>query len=183
MKESFVAINVIVNETNILNNGGYPIIFYWDGESDIIEDIRTNVNFNKLIEENCLTDKEIYINSYIKLLYLNNIKEVKYVTQDIPVQSLYLLQDIKNEFWLDYIFDILVELYKDVYKKDFLSYNTETNKSMLIPYLYKEIKAYTGREISDKTITNYILHRLTEDKQLSKENIDYIIKYLNIKES
>lgn len=183
MKESFVAINVIKNKNAVLNNGGYPIIFYWDGESDIREDIRNNENFKKLITDNCLIDKEVYVNSYIKLLYLNNIKEVKYVTEDIPVQTLYPLNDVQDEFWLDYIFDILVELYKDVYKKDFLSYNTETNKSMLIPYLYKEIKAYTGREISDTTITNYILHRLTEDKLLSRENIDYIIKYLNIKES
>ena len=54
---------------------------------------------------------------------------------------------------------------------------------MLIPYLYKEIKSCTNKEILDQTITNYILNQLIEDKTLSKENIDYIIKYLNIKES
>ena len=183
MKESFVAINIIKNENLLLNDGGYPIIFYWDGESDIIEDIKSNENFKRLIKENCLTDKYEYIGSYVKLLYLNNIEEVKYVTKDISVQFLYPLYDVENQFWLDYIFDILVNLYKEVYKKDFLSYNTETNKSMLIPYLYKEIKACTNKEISDQTITNYILNQLIEDKTLSKENIDYIIKYLNIKES
>lgn len=183
MKESFVAINIIKNGNFLLNDGGYPIIFYWDGESDIIKDIKGNEKFKNLIKENCLTDKYNYTGSYVKFLYLNNIEEVKYVTKDIPVQSLYPLYEVESQFWLDYIFDILVKLYKGVYKKDFLSYNTETNKSMLIPYLYKEIKSCTNKEILDQTITNYILNQLIEDKTLSKENIDYIIKYLNIKES
>jgi len=48
MVECFVAINVTYNDI-LLNDSVYPIIFYWDGESDILNDIKSNENFLKMI--------------------------------------------------------------------------------------------------------------------------------------
>ena len=189
MKESFVAINIITDKNQLLNVGDFPIIFYWDGESDILNDMKNNEVFRNIIFTECLKDINSYTSSRIALLYLNNVKETSYEAKHIEIQNLYTLSNIASfkSVWDNYVFGILRELYKEVYKKEFIvetQDNAFETKLLLIPYLYKEIRACTNKELSNNTITNYILMKLTEDKILSKENINYIINYLkeNIKE-
>lgn len=178
MTGNFIAINITTYD-RIFNNDGYPIIFYWDGESDMIKDIKNDPDFYNIVKDNCLNRSNNYTGSFLKIIYVNNFGDhISHKEETIPIQDLYPLEKIEDSYlWIGHVFSILTNLYKDVYKKDFV--NSESyNKTLLIPYLYKEIRACTNKDLSNDTITNYIMMELNDSGEFSQRNIRYIINYL-----
>ena len=50
MKENLAAINVVCNGKLIKRNS-VPLLFYWNGETDLIEDIKNNIDFMQWLED------------------------------------------------------------------------------------------------------------------------------------
>ena len=49
MKDTLVALNIIIND-KIINKNGVPILFYWNGQSSsLIKDIYGDENFKSLL--------------------------------------------------------------------------------------------------------------------------------------
>ena len=50
MKENLAAINVVCNG-KLINRNSVPLLFYWNGETDLIEDIKNNIDFKQWLED------------------------------------------------------------------------------------------------------------------------------------
>ena len=113
MKENLAAINVVCND-KLVNRNGIPLLFYWNGESDIIEDIGTNIDFMQWLEdEDILTNINNYLNSHIAFFYFKSNDE-DYQDHTIDIQDLYNL-DALSELKLE----LLVECTYYLYNKSF----------------------------------------------------------------
>ena len=113
MKENLAAINVVCND-KLVNRNGIPLLFYWNGETDIIEDIGTNIDFMQWLEdEDILTNINNYLNSHIAFFYFKSSDE-DYQDHTIAIQELYNL-DALSELKLE----LLVECTYYLYNKSF----------------------------------------------------------------
>ena len=113
MKENLAAINVVCND-KLVNRNGIPLLFYWNGETDIIEDIGTNIDFMQWLEdEDILTNINNYLNSHIAFFYFKSNDE-DYQDHTIDIQDLYNL-DALSELKLE----LLVECTHYLYNKSF----------------------------------------------------------------
>lgn len=185
--DNFVAINIIVkdkeNFSKIVNE--YPIIFYWNGESDMVEDFITDESFTVLVQKVYQTG--LYENAFIRIEFVNG-KDLKYNETSYAVQDLFPLEKITDiitgNFKFNYIKDIFLSLYKIALKEEYKSeYPLESQ--VIIKDLYDRIKNGITKPVSKETIVNYIREQLIEKTYLSKENINYLISLLEyiIKES
>ena len=113
MKENLAAINVVCND-KLVNRNGIQLLFYWNGETDIIEDIGTNIDFMQWLEdEDILTNINNYLNSHIAFFYFKSNDE-DYQDHTIDIQDLYNL-DALSELKLE----LLVECTYYLYNKSF----------------------------------------------------------------
>ena len=186
ISDCFISINIISKHgevNNILNAGGVPIIFYWDGESDMINDITSNENFNNIIKTYVL-NKDMYDKTYLSMIYINGNDFNN--TKKIQIQSLYKLDD-SSEFALTYIKDIIFELYKFVFKKEYILNDDIENIDIenIIKEIFLKIKEENKDKISDDIIIHYILSKLNKYTNLNTENKQYLIDKLKniVKES
>ena len=109
MRESLVAINIICNG-KIINREGIPLLFYWNGETDVLEDIKSNGDFKQWLEdEEILTNMESYLNSHIALFYFKTHDD-DYHDLTCDIQNLYNL-DTLSEFKNDLMFECVYYLY------------------------------------------------------------------------
>ena len=176
MVSTFIAMNIVCDEHNIDSNGGLPIIFYWDGKSDMKEDFKNDISFIDMVYDSCF-EYDIYENSYLALVYVdNNVKEHKFKTEKIEIQKLFTFEYIsgflKSNFIYTYVNDILKDLYYKIYKTDFTEY-VEDSKECL-KNMFDKIMEYEKSPSVD-TILNYILTKLNETN-LSEENKRWLIK-------
>lgn len=181
----FVAINIVSSSNTIENSNSWPIIFYWDGESDIITDMKSNEKFMTIIQDNCLNETE-YDSAKISMIYINNIQELQYKTEELPIQEFIPLDAINSMFPFRYVTMILDDLYEKVYHESYPIWNDDyehINESISI--MFKMIKEGVHRPIQDETIINYIASELSERTKLSTQNRKHLIKNISeiIKES
>lgn len=179
----FVSINIICKNqevNNIINENGVPIIFYWDGKSDINNDIVNNEKFTDIIKT-YLLNPNTYDKSYLSLVYINDTTNQTFNTvKKIPIQTLYKLNDT-YDFCLLYLKDIFIELYKLVLKEDYKIDDDPENIDIgkIIKEIYLKIKSSNNDKISDNVLTHYILSKLNENTSLSSENKNYLINKIS----
>jgi hypothetical protein len=95
MKANLAAINVICEE-KVVNTNGVPLLFYWNGETDILEDIRKSEDFKQwLADEFILEDLNKYLKSYISFFYYKSNDE-DYQELKIPMQELYSMDYVST---------------------------------------------------------------------------------------
>ena len=82
-KESFITLNIYYNrkDRNILINH-YPIIFYWNGEDDIIENMKSNKDFFDYLSKNCF-NVDLYPIIKISFVQFNSKRRMKTKVQKI----------------------------------------------------------------------------------------------------
>ena len=113
MKENLAAINVVCNG-KLINRNSVPLLFYWNGETDLIEDIKNNIDFMQWLEdEEILTNINNYLNSHIALFYFKS-NDNDYQDQTINIQELYNISAL-SELKLE----LLVECTYYLYNKSF----------------------------------------------------------------
>lgn len=178
MVECFVAINVTYNDT-LLNDGPYPIIFYWDGESDIINDIKSNDNFVRMIYKKCLNVR-MYSDSFINLSYINHEALNVYSEKRISIEELFSFDELDNDFMYGYITEILFDLYNKVFKEEYKRNDLDDlNLKFEISDIIKKIKEHIKRPISNETIINYVRSQLDERYKLEYKNKDWLIEQVH----
>lgn len=179
-KENFIAINIVIKEkTNSTIINEFPIIFYWNGESEIVHDFYENKNFKNLIAKTFTFD--LYDKSYINLEYVNtNTDESKEKT--FAVQDLFPFAEMDDILISNFKFDYLEQtfrlLYSRVLKEGYKNENLKESQ-VIIRDLYDRIKNGVTKPVSKDTIVNYIREQLLEKTKLSKQNIDHLINILN----
>lgn len=182
----FVAINIVSRLNTIENTNSWPIIFYWDGESDVIADMKADEKFMNLINSKCLNESE-YDHAKISMIYINNISELQYKTVEIPIQEFIPLETIDLLFPYKYVIPIFEDLYEKVYHETYplLSDDSYEQIKETIQNIYTLIKNGINRPIQETTVINYIASTLGEQTKLSTENRKFLTNKISeiIKES
>ena len=113
MKDNLAAINVICNG-KLVNRNSVPLLFYWNGETDLLEDIKSNIDFKQWLEdEEVLNNINNYLNSHIAFFYFKSNDE-DYQDQTISIQDLYNISEL-SELKLE----LLIECIHYLYTKSF----------------------------------------------------------------
>ena len=71
IRDSLVAINITQSD-KILNNSSVPLLFYWNGEQDIISSLKQDDAFFSFIKEKCM-NIDNYVKCRISYFYFNNM--------------------------------------------------------------------------------------------------------------
>lgn len=180
MQETLVAINILDRYSNNLHNiteNKEPILYYWNGEGDLYQNLISDKAFiNKYIEKINMDD---YLNLDICYFYFNNTNnDEKYISNNVRLNDIVLLEN--NEYDLK---PILNELINDKIKKLYLlCFKEEYNKNLEIIEKIKDIydiinEKYPNR-LSIKSYINWIRSDFVKDEKLNNKNINYIINFI-----
>ena len=179
MKNNLVSLNII-NTTNntLLNKTQYPILFYWDGEGELVESLKTQNNFIDYVYDVCLNINN-YSDSSIKMFHYayNDNDEDIYNEYDVSVQDLIPLSsltDIYISFVYTYIYLIFKGLYNQSLKKDFED-NDDMSLIDKIKLMYNTIQNKFSARFVKSTVTKYVMSQLDETYHLNKNNIEYLM--------
>ena len=185
--EKFISINIIYsknglreNLNNFITHNNFPIIFYWNGENNYIEDLYSEELKSKLIDKICTIER--YDKTSLYMVFVSDDENFEEVS--LSLQEIIPLNLINKNFYFEYFIDTLKELYKNVYKVDydsvnkedeFLEHYIEPSYEDIIKDIYDKIIHGVKRDLQKETITNYIGKILTENTSLNTENINFII--------
>ena len=175
-----VAINIIA-DNKILNKNGVPILFYWDGKSNVIDEIKGQKVFMDFIKSKTLTVENY---AYSAMTYFcftedeNNNWEEKYNEKVIYMQDLFpLSEQSDDELAMSYVLNINIDLYNKVFASEYKKVSS-SNKAN-VKGIYDNIKSKYGTRVTPVTYVEYIRSELVKNYgKLSKENLNYIIDKL-----
>ena len=114
MADSLVAINIVQGK-EILNKRGIPLLFYWNGKTDIVEDLKNSDDFkNFLISAGPLKSVMSYLKTNISFFYFTYKEDGSddYKDRTISVQNLYDIVNYKElmnsiiEKTLNYLYNL-----------------------------------------------------------------------------
>jgi len=178
--DCFISINIIQDKI-IINPDGVPIIFYWDGQSDMIEDFINDEKFSSILKENILSDKKKYDTTYLSLIYVSTLNNrTSFKTKKISIQQLYKLKDLNNNIVNEYLDDIFFDLYEMIFKEQYSEriLREEQSDENSIKDIYKLVKENSKKKVSEETFINYVLSKLNDNTKLSIENKNFLIEKL-----
>lgn len=167
-----VALNIFVKD-EIINDGGIPILFYWNFENDLIEELKENEALQSFIKKN-IKAKD-FVDTSISGIYFNNnftedSNDDEYKTFASSLQNMYNIETF------DYDLDILHEIFTALYLKSFKQvYNDNLTKDDSILDIIRKLKEKYPSRISYTVLRNYILAQLRDLYNLSEENKTTII--------
>ena len=180
LNDSLVAINIYDQNTNILYNKSLvPILFYWNGNGDLLEDILRNENFKTNYLDN-FKDYESYNNAVISYFFFEFDKDDKeaYIENSILISDYVKLKDFNS---IQIIYKLLIphlyNLYKMALKKDYD--DTKVFNEEIIIDIYKQIKEKYKDKIEKQTLVNWVRSELINTNKIDSNNVNYIIKQLN----
>lgn len=167
-----VALNIFVKD-EIINDGGIPILFYWNFENDLIEELKENEALQSFIKKN-IKAKDFGDTSISGIYFNNNFTEDsnddEYKTFASSLLSMYGIETF------DYDLDILHEIFTALYLKSFKQvYNDNLTKDDSILDIIRKLKEKYPSRISYTVLRNYILAQLRDLYNLSEENKTTII--------
>lgn len=172
--DSLISMNITYKDS-ILNDK-YPILFYWNGISSPIDDIRKDEKILALLKAK-ITNEDVYDNA--KICYATYKFDGE---NDIYEEKTF---NIKDYFGYDTVDDsikekIILDILGDVYNKVFGAY-PETNWidsfDMKVNTIVDSIRSHYTKPISKETIINYIRKTYKENHEralnspLSNEDI------------
>lgn len=182
MKDSLVSINILEKNTNILlNKNSIPLLYYWNGENDVLDELKNDEKFLEYCAS-LFTTPEKYLNISVGLFYFkyneNDEEEYSEVVKDIQ-DILYLDKfdsyNIINHFLLYHF----LELYKTAFKEDYS--NLVDNLNDIIIDIYNKLKDKFTKRISKNTVINWVRSVLLDKNHFNTINTNYIIKILEQK--
>lgn len=171
MENRIIPINIFVGD-KIINKNNIPIIYYWNGEGSLIDNLKSDKNFMEYIRTNCITFDN-YGKSHISYLVLDIDNENRLDIYDNKLQLWYKLKDDDTKLKFEYIKYYFNYLYKCSYKKDFEFSENLLDKDIIL--IYEAIKNKNQNKVSKNIILNYIRSELMDKNQLLQENIEHII--------
>lgn len=179
-----VAINILKKTDDgsvVMNKHGMPILFYWDGETDVLEDMQSKDEFVSLLKN--IINITNYTNISIAYLYFmedadNEFEEV-YNDKVIDLQDWMPFSKLEHEFAYSYIKNIMFDLYKKVFGNEYEKSNKDSLETVYV-YMYTAIKEKYAQRITKITFIEYIRTEIVKmNTGLSKTNIDWLFNRLN----
>lgn len=187
---TLVAINVLKDNTEILNRDGVPIMFYWNIKEGIIEDLRNNLQFTEwLAGKNIFTDEKLYTATSIAYFYFadkdnNPNGNEDYSSEVVKIQDIYSVQWLLDNgydtilnhsaIWMhDKVFGRKsdtnvdsIDITADVYKKVKDKYKDKISNETYL----KAIRSYYQKECPNMSASNLtVIMNLVQEKINSAE--------------
>lgn len=161
------------NSIEYLNPNKFPIMFFWNGNDTVIQEMSNNEEFIELIiTKYCTTDNYSLTNIYLTDY---NIDEDSYEQHQIEIQRFITLaaEELKQLSY-KYIEEILLNLYKTSMKDEY-KLLVESDIDNIIN-IYTILKDKYKTRISPETLKNYILSQLQQKYKLTESNCEEIIR-------
>lgn len=177
-RDSLVAINIINRDDKICNKSGVPMLYYWNGQNDVLDDLS---NDNELLEysKTLFETPEMYLGYSVNYFYFkyNDNDEEEYADNVIELQDIITLDKFdSNDIVLYYLLNHFNTLYKNSFKTDFENVPDITESIVL---MYNAIKGKFKTRLSKETIINWVRSVLIDKNHFNRRNSDYIILKLN----
>ena len=179
-QDSLVAINLIDIDGKLLNKTSVPLLYYWNGVSDVEDDLRND----ETLCEYCNTlfiNPEKYLDVLISYFYFtySDDESENYNESTKDFQDIVYLEKFNSlHIVRHYILQHFLNLYKTSMKEE---YNGEvTNVNDTIIDIYNTLKNKFKTRISKTTIINWVRSVLLDTNHFNSNNCDYIIKELKI---
>lgn len=174
--DTLVSMNLFNNENNQLVNK-IPILYYWNGEGDLLKNIITDKSFLEKYFNNI--DYSLYINLYLGYFFFEFDKDDNEIYKDNIIKiSDYIELDkfnsknIVNEIVIKHLYN----LYKISMKSEYN--NIQVFNEDIILDIYDKIKNKYKEKLNKETFINWIRQEIINVNQLNNYNITYIIDYL-----
>ena len=174
--DTLVSMNLFNNENNQLVNK-IPILYYWNGEGDLLKNIITDKSFLEKYFNNI--DYSLYINLYLGYFFFEFDKDDNEIYKDNIIKiSDYIELDkfnsknIVNEIVIKHLYN----LYKISMKSEY-NYIQVFNEDIILD-IYDKIKNKYKEKLNKETFINWIRQEIINVNQLNNYNITYIIDYL-----
>ena len=185
MQSTLVAINVIGLNGKLLNNKNIPLLFYWDGEGDIKDSLKSNSEFIEFLNNNVI-NFEHYTYAQISLCYFKSDenKNETYADLVFNVQDVFLLSYFnENTLYKTYLLHHFLYLYESAYHEKYpnkigLSPIDSLDINDVILDIYDKVQEKYPKRVIKSTVINYIKQELENTNCLNKDNVNLVITKL-----
>jgi len=171
MKENIVAINIFTGD-KLQNSKGFPILYYWDKDTDIITDLKNNTELYSWLEDRKIFEEiETYFDTKLNIVtYYSG----DFSTQTINLNTIYgFSKDVGNLFN-----NVATEILRNLYYKVHNEHIT-VEQQINLRKAFTELYEYTLTFVTKETYTLYIKGYLQENYScLNQENINKITEYI-----
>ena len=182
MRDSLVALNIVSENKTLLNNTNVPILYYWDGENSIKENILNDVEFKHFLFSK-IANINYYSNTSIYYFYFhyNDNNEENYTEDILLVQDLFKLNDLPDDkkiFYKEYLLNHFKFLYESAYHETYSEDISIIGIDDAILDIYDKIQEKYPKRVIKSTVINYIRSELQKTDNLTMNNTDWIILQL-----
>ena len=179
-QDSLISMNITYND--LVLNKKYPILFYWNGENNPIEEIVKDEKIQALLKTKVITEN-MYENTEIDYVtYIFDGKKDIYEEKRFNIKDWYSLDYVSESIKETIIYDILNNVYFKVFNEYFETQLLDNFKDK-INGIIAAIRAHYAKEISNETIINYV-RKTYKDKSINykqetkEKNEDIIVRTL-----
>lgn len=187
-KSRVCSINLVGKDNKLLNKNLCPMILYWDGITDIEQDIINNEQFIEFLNKNVFNLEHYgYANiAWCEYSFDEAVKDDEHYNEFISLKS----KIVQNMFTMnEYSFirtNILYEIIKIMYDRAFENSDADlpdvSNKHELIYYMLENMFNHYKDKLTSKSIINFVRHT-SKTAEISQENtielIDFLQTFLN----
>jgi len=180
LNDSLVAINIYDQNTNVLiNKSLVPILFYWNGKGDLLNNILNDEKFKENYL-NSILDFDTFRNLEMSYFYFELQEDGKEAYSDhvILISEHVKLKDFNSD---QIIYNLIIPHFYNLYKKALKEDYDETkvfNDDIIIE-IYRKIKDKYQEKIEKSTLVNWIRSELINTNKIDSSNTNYIINKLN----
>lgn len=177
--DSLISMNITYNDS-ILNNK-FPILFYWNGKNDPVEEICSNVSIINFLNKTVSTP-EMYDSGEINFVtYKFDEVFEQYDEKTLRIKDYFTLDNLSENIVQQMIVTILNDMYfkvfSEYYNGDEDDFKEKTNA------IISAIRSHYTKEISNETILNYVRktykdHSLEYDNKIESKNEEILINTL-----
>lgn len=184
-RDSLVAINIL-DDNNILlnnqvvsNNSSAPLLYYWNGEMDIINDLQNSESLCKKCSS-LFDNPEQYLTISLSLFYFKYDENGEEQYEDVckQIQDIIYLENFESDEIVNhFILKHFCYLYKTSIKEEY-EYIENKDEIYNIINIYNKLKNKFKTRVSTETIINWVRSVLLEKDNFNIKNTNYIIDKL-----
>ena len=176
--DSLISMNIVYK--NSILNGKYPILFYWNGVNDPVDDIVKDDKIANLLKAAIVID-DLYNNSTINYVtYKFDGEKDIYEEKEFYVKDYFSYEDIGLSVCQNIIISILKDAYYKVYgvNCDVTWLNSFDEQ---VKQIVDGIRNHYEKKISKETFVNYIRKSFKEqytngfNKEIQSKNEDILV--------
>ena len=115
--DSLVTLNIFDIDNKILNKSTAPLLYYWNGETDILDDLRKDEHFLKA-NEPLFISPEKYIEIMVSYVYFkyNDEGEETFEENTVNIQDIIYLDKFNSNHIISYF---LIKHFNELYTNSF----------------------------------------------------------------